>query len=99
MADETKWILPRDENVPHPYNSKLRIKKEGEEMRVCGQVRRLARRQQVTILDAKPEPEKKPAPAKGSDDTPETPKKEKETKKKTARKTVAGHQSKPVSSD
>lgn len=98
MADETKWILPRDGNVPHPYNSKLRIKKEGEEMRVCGQVRRLTRRKQVQVLDAKPEAEKKPSKKKDSDSTDSGDADKKPVTKKAVGK-KAGHQPKDKSTE
>lgn len=93
MSENLVTVVPKDADVPHPYDSKQRIKVGGEQMRMCGQVRRLIRRNQVTIEN------KAAAPAKGKDSV-ESPSEDKTpVKKKTARKSAPGHQSKSVSTE
>ena len=89
MSDEptgSVTVKPRDKNVPHPYDSRKMVRFPSETFPcLCGQLRRLIRRNQV-ILDT---PEK-------ADKKDESPKADAKTKK---RKGGKGHQAKPVSTD
>ena len=54
MSDEptgSVTVKPRDKNVPHPYDSRKTIKFPSETFPhgLCGQLRRLIRRNQVTL--------------------------------------------------
>lgn len=88
MSDEptgSVTVKPRDKNVPHPYDSTKAIKFPSETFPagLCGQLRRLIRREQVTL----DEPEKA------------VKKEESTKAKKPKRKGGKGHQAKPTTTE
>lgn len=89
MEEKLVRVIPVDGDVPHPYDSNKKIKKGGEDMRLCGQVRRLIRRNQVK-LDLKD-----PSDNKESD----TSEGDKPTKSKSTKRKGKGHQSKPSTTE
>ena len=92
MADpKTVFIIPKDGNVPHPFDSRKRIDVKGEEVTFDGQVRRLIRRGQVALGKAE-------KPAK-PESTEETKPDEEKPKPKGKGKGKKGHQPKEKSTE